>query len=67
MRRTKNATLAHHLRTIADLLEGGGYRNFPMYLRAAAKEMYLMNYELKMLKRRVVRLESVLPRASGKA
>lgn len=28
-----------------------------MYLRAAAKEMYLMNYDLQMLKKRVLKLE----------
>lgn len=57
MRRRKDQTLAHHLRSIADILYRNGFRNFPMYLRAAAKEMYLMNYDLQMLKKRVLKLE----------
>ena len=57
MRRRGKVTLASHLRSIADILERSGFKNFPVYIRAAAKEMSEMNYELKMLKRRVSRLE----------
>lgn len=57
MRRRGRVTLATHLRAIADLLERDGFRNFPLYIRAAAREMSEMNYELKMLKRRVAKLE----------
>ena len=57
MRKRGKVTLATHLRSIADLLERDGFRNFPIYIRAAAREMSEMNYELKTLKRRVARLE----------
>ena len=57
MRKRGKVTLATHLRFIADRLERDGFMNFPVYIRAAAREMSEMNYELKMLKRRVDRLE----------
>lgn len=57
MRKRSDRTLAHHLRTIADLLERGGYSKFPIYLRTAAREMYEMNYRISQLEKRLKKLE----------